>query len=172
MEGFKEVFQSSSIHGVDHILSERKLFKVLWILVVLSGFIGAGWMISQSFQSWEESPVSTTIETGSISHLDFPEVVICPAQHSFTTLNPDLIRADKKSWDENTTQRLLEIILKATFDLNVEDKYNTMMSFFEKEKFLNWYKGESKALFPNMRTKEKTLEFHSYLECHYSATIG
>ena len=123
MEGFKEVFQSSSIHGVGHILSEKKLFKVLWICVVLSGFIGAGLIISQCFQSWEESPVSTTIETSSISDLAFPGVVVCPAENSFTTLNPDLAGANKNSWDQNTTRRLLEILLEATFDLNVEKKY-------------------------------------------------
>ena len=41
MEGMKELFESSSIHGVAHILSEKKLFKLLWIIVVFSGFIGA-----------------------------------------------------------------------------------------------------------------------------------
>ena len=155
MEGFKEVFQSSSIHGVGHILSEKKLFKVLWIFVVLSGFIGAGMIISQSFQSWEDSPVSTTIETSSISDLAFPEVVVCPAKNSFTTLNPDLIGADKKSWDENTTRRLQELLTEATFDLNEESKYNVMTSFFEKEKFFNWYKGESKLWFPSVKSAVK-----------------
>ena len=152
MEGFKEVFQSSSIHGVGHILSEKKLFKVLWIFVVLSGFIGAGMIISQSFQSWEESPVSTTIETSSISDLAFPEVVVCPAKNSFTTLNPDLIRANKDSWDQNTTRRLQEILTEATFDLNAQNKYDTKTSFFEKDKFFNWYKGESELLFPSIKS--------------------
>ena len=153
MEGFKEVFQSSSIHGVAHILSERKLFKVFWISVVLSGFIGAGLIISQCFQSWEESPVSTTIETSSISDLAFPGVVVCPAGDSFTSLNPDLIEADKNSWDQNTTRRLQEIILGATFDLNLENKYKTVASFFEEDKYFNWYKGESKLLIKNPTKK-------------------
>ena len=150
MEGFKEVFQSSSIHGVDHILSERKLFKVFWICVVLSGFIGAGILIAQCFQSWEESPVSTTIETRSISDLEFPGVVVCPAKNSFTTLNPDLIRADKNSWDENMTGKLQELLIKATFDSDVENKYKAMTSFLEKDKFFSWYKGESLRNFPDV----------------------
>ena len=95
----------------------------------------------------------TTIETRSISDLEFPGVVVCPAQNSFTTLNPDLIRSDKNSWDQNTTRRLEEIFIEATFDLNVENKYKTMSSFFEKDMFFNWYKGESKLNFPSLKKK-------------------
>ena len=91
--------------------------------------------------------MSTTVETRSISDLEFPGVVVCPAKNSFTTLNPDMIR-DKNSWDENTTRRLEEILMDATFDLNVENKYKEMTSFFEKDKFFNWYKGESELSFP------------------------
>ena len=117
MDGFKEFLQSSTIHGLVYIATNRRVARLLWICIVISGFTGAGILIQQSFSSWEESPVSTTIESSSISHLAFPGVVVCPARNSFTSLNPDLAQADRNSWDQNTTQRLLEIILEATFDL-------------------------------------------------------
>ena len=147
MDGLKEFLESSTIHGLIYIATNRRVARLLWIWVVFAGFTGAGVLIYQSFSSWEESPVSTTIETRSISDLEFPGVVVCPAKNSFTTLNPDLIRANKNSWDGNTTRRLQEILIEATFDSHVEKKYKTMTSFFEKDKFFNWYKGESKLLY-------------------------
>ena len=80
-------------------------------------------------------------------------MVVCPAENSFTILNPDLIRADKNSLDENLTQRLHDILMEAIFDLNWENKYKIMKSFFEKDKFFNWYKGESKLWFPSVRSR-------------------
>ena len=155
MDGLKEFLESSTIHGLAYIATNRGLGKLLWLCIVIAGFSGATLLIQLSFSSWEESPISTTIETSSISDLALPEVVVCPARKSFTTLNPDLIMADKKSWDENTRQRLLEFVLEATFDLNVESKYKTMTSFYEKDKFFNLYKGESKIFFPNVRSLVK-----------------
>ena len=97
--------------------------------------------------------MSTTIETRSISDLEFPGVMVCPDKNSFTTLNPDLIRAEENSWGENTKRRLQDILMKATFDLNWENKYKIMKSFLEKDKFFNWYKGESKLCFPSVRSR-------------------
>ena len=122
MDGLKEFLESSTIHGLIYIATNRRVARLLWIWVVFAGFTGAGVLIYQSFSSWEESPVSTTIETRSISDLEFPGVVVCPAKNSFTTLNPDLIRANKNSWDGNTTRRLQEILIEATFDSHVEKK--------------------------------------------------
>lgn len=151
MDGFKEFLESSTIHGLVYIASNRRVARLLWICIVITGFTGALVLIQQSFSSWKESPVSTTIETRSISDLAFPGVVVCPARHSFTSLNPALTRAEKNSLDQNTTQRLLDIILEATFDLNVENKYKATTSFFEKDKFFNWYNGQSKLLFPSRK---------------------
>ena len=151
MDGFKEFLESSTIHGLVYIASNRRVARLLWICIVITAFTGALVLIQQSFSSWKESPVSTTIETRSISDLAFPGVVVCPARNSFTSLNPALTRAEKNSLDQNTTQRLLDIILEATFDLNVENKYKATTSFFEKDKFFNWYNGQSKLLFPSRK---------------------
>ena len=149
MDGLKEFLESSTIHGLFYIATNRRVARLLWICVVIAGFTTAGVLICQSFASWEESPVSTTIETRSISDLEFPGVVVCPAKNSFTTLNPDLIR-DKNLWDGNTIRRLKKILLEDTSDSNVENKFKEMTSFFEKDKFFNWYKGESALLYPSI----------------------
>ena len=148
MEGMKELFESSSIHGVAHILSEKKLFKLLWIIVVFSGFIGAGVIIRQSFQGWEDSPISTTIETRPISSLSFPEVVVCPARNSFTTLSPELLRTENQTLDDETKQKMLDVLLNATFDLRSDEKFREMTRLYEKDKFLNWYRGYSEIKYP------------------------
>ena len=158
MDGLKEFLESSTIHGLVYTATNRGVARLLWISIVIAGFTGAGILIQQSFSSWEESPVSTTIESSSISHLAFPGVVVCPARNSFTTLNPDLTGADKNSWDQNTTRRLLEILFQATFDLSVEKKYKVKTSFYEKDKFINWYKGESKLVFPTKKMSK--MAFH------------
>ena len=49
--------ETSTIHGLGHISSNKKaIVKLLWILVVVAGFTGAGIIIYQSFKSWDESP--------------------------------------------------------------------------------------------------------------------
>ena len=62
--GLKAFFESSTIHGLVYIATTKhRLIRLFWILVVIAGFTGAGVMIYQSFQSWADSPVKTTIET-------------------------------------------------------------------------------------------------------------
>ena len=67
--------ESSSIHGLNYISTTRKCVKLFWILVVFTGFTGAAILVHQSFQSWEESPVSTTIETRPIPEITFPKAL-------------------------------------------------------------------------------------------------
>ena len=78
MEGVKEFLESSTIHGLVYISTTRRLARLLWLCVVISGFTGAVVIIYQSFSSWAVSPVSTTIETLPITELDFPSVTVCP----------------------------------------------------------------------------------------------
>ena len=49
MDIFKEFLESSTIHGVSYISrSPKRLISVIWILVVIGGFTGAGYIIYQS----------------------------------------------------------------------------------------------------------------------------
>ena len=90
METLKGFIESSTIHGVPHISKTKKFTKFFWCLVVILGFILAGALIFQSFETWAGSPVKTTIETRPITEIMFPKVTVCPPKNTFTDLNYDL----------------------------------------------------------------------------------
>ena len=95
MEVLKDFLESSTIHGLGYIsTSTSKVVKVFWFLIVLSGFITAGFLIHQSFSDWEANPVSTTISIHPISGLRFPKVTVCPPHRSNTALNHDLLKTN------------------------------------------------------------------------------
>ena len=78
MDHVKEFLDNSTIHGLSFISSTRRWSRLFWILVVIGGFSGAGYMIYTSFHNWGQSPISTTIETLPISELTLPNVTVCP----------------------------------------------------------------------------------------------
>ena len=88
---FEQFLENSTVHGLSHISSSKSISRFLWTLIVVSGFSVAGLLIYQSFQSWESSPVSTTIETRPISELRFPKITVCPPKNTYTNLNYDLV---------------------------------------------------------------------------------
>ena len=69
MEYVTSFLESSTIHGLSYIATDRKYVRLFWTLVVMVGFTGAGILIYQSFQSWADSPVKTTIETLPITEI-------------------------------------------------------------------------------------------------------
>ena len=91
MEGVSTFFESSTIHGLSYIATTRKYVRMFWILVVIVGFVGASLIIKESFASWSESPVKTTIETLPISDIKFPKITVCPPKNTYTDLNYDLM---------------------------------------------------------------------------------
>ena len=148
MDNVREFLESSTIHGLAYIGSGRGVVRLLWLGVVIAGFTGAGVIIRQSFRGWEDSPISTTIETRPISSLSFPEVVVCPARNSFTTLSPELRLTENQTLDDGTKQKMLDVLLNATFDLRSDEKFREMTRLYEKDKFLNWYRGYSEIKYP------------------------
>ena len=78
VKGMQEFLGSSTIHGLIYIAGNRGLVRLFWICVVIAGFTGSFVLIQQSFSSWAESPITTTIETLPISDIDFPIVTVCP----------------------------------------------------------------------------------------------
>ena len=110
MEHFRSFLESSTIHGLSYISTTGKYVRLFWILVVLSGFAGAGIIIYQSFEAWDESPVKTTIETRPISEITFPVVTVCPPKNTFTDLNHDLMILQNMTLDNSTRRELLSIM--------------------------------------------------------------
>ena len=94
MEDIRIFLESSSIGGLNQIAAGRRYVRLFWILVVTSGFIGAGYLIYQSFQSWNESPVKTTIESHPIAEITFPKLTVCPPKNTYTDLNYDLMMTE------------------------------------------------------------------------------
>ena len=78
IEDIKQFFESSTIHGLYYISTARRWSRLFWMLIVLVGFSGAGYLINVSFRNWNLSPVTTTVETLPISQITFPNVTICP----------------------------------------------------------------------------------------------
>ena len=74
MENVTKFLESSTIHGFAYIATGSKNVRMFWILVILGGFSAAAILIHTAFQSWDESPVKTTIETSPINKITFPKV--------------------------------------------------------------------------------------------------
>ena len=139
MEALKQFLESSSIHGLSQISTNRRYFRILWIFVVIASFLTAGAMIKQNLSSWFSNPISTTIETRPISDFTFPNVTVCPPNNSFTSLIPDLVKFKGVMFDGNITESLT----KAMFEANAFAKY-AEFSDYNQEIFRNWYTGTSR----------------------------
>ena len=145
MEDFKNYLESSTLHGLVYISTTRRLIKLFWILVVIAGFLGAGIMIQQSFQSWQDSPVKTTIETRPISEMTFPKISVCPPRDTYTNLNYDLMNINNTTpFDENVSFDLIDNFIHHFQQLDYK-KYllERENSFQEENKYRNWYMGMS-----------------------------
>ena len=164
MEGIGIFLESSLIHGLSYISTTRKYARLFWILVVIAGFVGASLLIKESFDSWTESPVKTTIETLSISEIKLPKVTVCPPKDTYTDLNYDLIMTENKSLTEDMRDELfayaLEVFIEDTFSQSDWTKLH------EEDRFYNWYHGYTKIKSPFSDDEGLNIEIHT------SATTG
>ena len=139
MEGVTTFLESSTIHGLTYISTTRKYVKLFWILIVITGFFGAGYLINESFDSWSESPVKTNIETLPIEKIKFPKVTVCPPKNTFTDLNYDLLMTENMT----LTKEMRDEMFKYAVEVIDEDSFsgNNWTKLYEKERFFNWYRG-------------------------------
>ena len=139
MEGLRTFLESSTIHGLSYISTTRKYTRIFWILVVIAGFIGASLLIKESFDSWSESPIKTTVETLPISEITFPKVTVCPPKNTFTDLNYDLMMTENVT----LTKEMTDEMFKYAVDVINEDSFseNDLTKLHEKDRFYNWYHG-------------------------------
>ena len=111
MENVKLFLESSTIHGLYYISVGRKLSRLLWIFVVIVGFSGAAYLIYTSFDNWEKSPISTTIETMPISQITFPNVTVCPPRNSFLNFNYDIKQSENVKLDNYKRKEMVDFAL-------------------------------------------------------------
>ena len=146
MEGARSFLESSTIHGLVYIsTTKNKFVKICWILVVIGGFTGAGVMIYNSFKSWADSPVKTTIETLPITEITFPKVTVCPPKNTYTDLNYDLMMTENMTLDYDTRNELANYAMNMFIDDYVYDKVIRNMSKLEENnRYYHWYHGYTK----------------------------
>ena len=122
MEQVKNFLDTSTIHGLALISGTRRWSRLFWILIVTLGFNGAGYLIYISFHNWEQSPISTTIETIPISQITFPNITVCPPRNSVLNLNHDLKKSEKMKIDNNTRKELLDFAMDV-----IQDEFHKAM---------------------------------------------
>ena len=87
-----DFLNTSSIHLMVHVANATSNWaKFVWSVVILLGFIIAFCLINDSFDSWNESPFITTVETLPILDAPFPVVTVCPPKGTNTLLNYDIM---------------------------------------------------------------------------------
>ena len=138
MERISAFLESSTIHGLIYISTTRKYARAFWILVVLAGFTGAGYMIHTSLQSWDDSPIKTTIETLPISEIKFPKVTVCPPKNTYTDLNYDLMLVENFTLTDEMRDELINYTWKVINEHNYTDDFDM---FQEEDRYYNWYYG-------------------------------
>ena len=140
MERVSTFLESSTIHGLAHISTTRKYARLFWILVVFTGFLGASLLIKESFDSWSESPVRTTIETLPISEIKLPRVTVCPPKKIFTDLNYDLMMTENVTLSDELRDEMFRYAIKV---INEEDEesFQILAKLYDENRFYNWYHG-------------------------------
>ena len=116
MGEIKSFLESSTIHGLAYLTTSKKYLRLFWTLVVIAGFTGAGVLIYKSFQSWDESPVTTTIETHPIAEIKFPKVTVCPPRNTYTDLNYDLMMTKNMTLDNDIKDELANYAVEVLYD--------------------------------------------------------
>ena len=167
MENLNTFLESSTIHGLSYIATGRKYVRLFWILVVIGGFTGAGVIIYQSFQSWADSPVKTTIETLPITEITFPKVTVCPPKNTNTDLNYDLMMTENMTLDNDTRNELRDFAVEMLWDLSFNETMANLDKIKDKDRYLNWFKGFTEINLPHYDT-EKGLQY----DIKTSATSG
>ena len=157
MEEVRSFLESSTIHGLVYISTTNK--RLFWILVVIAGFIGAGVMIYQSFEAWEESPVKTTIETRPIREITLPEITVCPPKNTFTDLNYDLMKYENATLDNDIKAEMTTFAEELLQDHLYENKIGLLNLVQESNRYHNWYHGITKIKLPHDRKQKNIIEY-------------
>ena len=149
MDNIKSFLESSTIHGLGYISTTRRCTRVFWILVIISGFSGAGFLIYQSFNGWAEAPVTTTIETQPIKDLTFPKVTVCPPKDTFTDLNYDLIMTENMTLGNDTRNELSSYVIELLNENLYDSMITNITNLQDDQKYFNWYHGYTLFRLPN-----------------------
>ena len=131
--------------------------KLFWILIVVAGFLGAGFLIGNSYHEWLESPILTTITTHPLDDLDFPAVTVCPPQGSNTALNFDLMQMNnsKGSFSEQQQKKLRDVIRESLVEKPHQDFAKRMLAVTQKANLRKTFEGHFSVAKPYGESGEK-----------------
>ena len=126
---------------------------------MLSGFIGASVLIYNSFQSWQESPVKTTIRTMAVDQLKFPIVTVCPPTNTYTNLNYDLLMTENLTLTNETRTILSTYAFELLHDSFYEGILTNLSLIEDPDRYYNWYHGFTMLNLPVWMRSQMLLEF-------------
>ena len=141
LQNFLEI---STIHGLQHISTARNCVRPLWFCVVFTSFISAGYIISLSYKSWQENPITTTVDIIPMSQIKFPKVTVCPPKGTYTSLNYDIMKAERINLNNETRQMFTDFSLDVIQETLFHSMMKRMNIMQEKNRYYNLYKGYSK----------------------------
>ena len=153
MEGVRTFLESSTIHGLGYIPATRKLVKLFWMAVVITGFTCASIMIYQSFKDWQDNPVTTTIDTSPIKEMTFPQVTVCPPKNTFTDLNYDLMMTENITLDHDKRTELTNYAIELLYDQLFDMIMANLSKLEDNNRYYNWYHGFTEIKLPYYQLK-------------------
>ena len=148
MEEARHFLETSTIHGLQYISSSKRFARLFWTFVVLSGFIAATAIISESFSNWEDQPIITTIETLPLAKLTLPNIIICPPKDRVTNLNFDVMESNKMVLNEKERKEIFQYALQVYQEDNHKEMMNNLSQIQEENRSFNWYHGYSEIKNP------------------------
>ena len=166
IDGLKEFLESSTIHGLNYIsTSKTAISKLFWVSVIIAGFITAGVFIENSFISWRENLVATTIETLPIAKIRFPLINVCPPENTVTYMNYDLQKADNLLIANTAREALVKLAGEWLQNEEFKDSVEEQDRFKDDNKYLKRYQGYSKVVLAYT-------DYIQYYEMSTSTTAG
>jgi hypothetical protein len=83
----EETNLADQVNGPNKGAQFKKPFvrRVMWVIVILLGLIGAGFMVCTLWMNYVDNPIRTSVETiyYPTSRLPFPAVTFCNVNHIF-----------------------------------------------------------------------------------------
>ena len=143
-----EFLKSSTIHGLAYIGgSKSRLEKIGWTVIVLISFVISGVLIGESFTTWSDSPMITSIETFEISKISFPSITVCPPKGTKTSLNLDLRKLRNRSLNEDEKAMFVELVDAWIFEKDPLELVEEIKAFTAGH-LMNYYLGITSLSLP------------------------